>query len=397
MVIKLPSFNKNFNILGKKTHLIALLFFISSLLQAQIKIIDATSKKGISFVEIYTSKGDLIGLTNIDGKINKKSIQLIKQSTTRYIYFNHLTYQELKISKEKLLTIKEIKLKGNTFILNEVVLEPNKRKRKRKNKYIKIDGFYRSYQINNDILKYYTDGVATYYLPIGKNNTIKNKIIHSRSFINEKLINNEKKRVNTVSMVMAGIPRPDKELTISNLRNKKYNIANNREFITDLDNLKVGTIQTNQHKKLTSLKIAFIHEDKPIKKKMFNYISIRKRHNGFAYFKTLHRDSLHLNNLLYHKEIRNINFKHKKDDNFEDIKVLHEFFVTKIELIEKVKSKKTSKWFGFYKKGNYSKQYWKEFQNHQFYNPLPTSIEKQLGKELIEVPNKNIKTTTNNG
>lgn len=359
-----------------------MLFFLCIGVHSQIIIIDSVSKKGIAFVEIYSSTGDLIGLTDINGFINEESLKQIKKIKIETLSFNHIIYNELILSKEKLLSSKEIELQKNAINLDEVVLKA----KKRMHNFIKLHGFYRSYQLNNDKLKYYTDGIVTYYLPIGTKNKIKNKLHYSRSFVNEKLRENEKRRVNTVSIIMAGLPRPDKRLTSIFLKKENYNLfpENENNFIINENEKQIGIIQLSEEKNLASLKVAFILDDNPVIKKMFKYHSIGNLHNGFAYYKTKNIDSLNLENLLYHKEIRRLKFKHKKDKKYEQIEALHEFFVTEVELVEKIKDKNLTVWFGFNKKGNYDKEYWREFYKHQFFNPLPKSIEMQLGTILVE-------------
>lgn len=367
----------------KYLYKISVIFLVSFNVNSQIRVIDFVSEKGIAFVEIYSSRGDLIGLTDINGYIDKLSLKIINQSNKEKIYFNHLTYSELVISKEKLLASKEIKLHQSSFSLSDVVIKAHKNK----NNFIKLHGFYRSYQMNNNELKYYTDGIITYYLPLGAKNKIRNKLLSNRSFINKKL--KEKKRINTVSIIMAGIPRPDKRLTTLFIENENYifHPKDETSYIIKNNEKQVGVIQSKHNKKLTSLKIAYLFKDNPVEKKMLRYHSIREMHNGFAYFKTKDLDSLSLEKLLYHKEIRRLKFKHKKENDFQQIESLHEFFVTKIELVEKIDDNNLSKWFGFNKTSHYKTEYWKEFHKHQFYNPLPKSIEKQLGTLLTEVKN----------
>ncbi len=353
------------------------LFLLVFKVNAQIQVVDSHSKEGIAFVEIYSSKGDLVALTDINGIINKEKISQIQGLDESEVSFDHFAYDELIISKEAFKSSKEIELAPRTYHLREVIVKA----KKPNYKFIELHGFYRSYQIDNDALTYYTDGVITYCLPLKSKNKIQNKKIAYRLLVNKKSERNERARPVAVSILMAGPPRPDKRLTTNYLK------KNGCVFKPDKNGFKnyivkegdtVGVVSSQPGENLSRLEISFISEKNPEERKLFGYYSSIDSHYATACFKTKNVDGLNLKSLLYHKEIVKLRFKHKKDKNYQQIEAIHEFFVTKTEFVSRFDKKGYSKWFGFGKRSNYSNAFWKNFSNLPYYQPLPKGVLREL-------------------
>ena len=61
-------------------------------------------------------------------------------------------------------------------------------------KFVRLKGYYRSYQHNDSVLKYYVDGIVEYYINL-KNEKVDIRMYSSRHLRNEELISKDKKRV----------------------------------------------------------------------------------------------------------------------------------------------------------------------------------------------------------
>jgi len=368
-----------------KKYFILILFIIGICrTYSQIPIVDAETNESIPFVEIYTLNGDIIGITNIGGLLDRELLSLIKEKDS--ISFNHLSYKENLLAVEDVLNFREIRLTPEKNLLQEVTLIG---KRKKIKTFLKLKGYYRNYQTNDNEVKYFTDGIVEYYIPLNNKNKIWNRRIQERSFVNKKLEKEEKKRLKTVVMTIAGPPRPDKRFTKSFLEKEHYTFAHeNKETQSiSLNGIKKGIVGKNPDNKTTSLQIQLISKDQPKEYKLFGYHSVIENHLGFSVYNTTSPDSLNNKKLIYHKEIRKLRFKHKKDKEYQYIEGYHEFFITEAEILSEFKKSFYSKWFGFNRNSDYVTEYWKDFEQHPFYKPLPTGVEWALKNKLTELEN----------
>ena len=177
--------------------LIIFIFCIECKLIAQIQILDAEKHIPIPYVEIYSSDGDLIGLSDNKGMVSSDYIEIIRQLEKDYISFNHISYNEIIIPNDDFDLLQTIKMTPKLFTLDEVQVIA--RKKARKKEYIKIDAYYRSFQINDDIVKYYEEGMVSYYLSSDATK-VWHVVSENRSFINKNL----KDKVRFVGLVVMG-------------------------------------------------------------------------------------------------------------------------------------------------------------------------------------------------
>ena len=93
------------------------LFFLATLNCQKINVIDSETNSGISSVLLYNGDKSISKLTNLNGEV---SIDIFKNQDT--ITFSHISYEEKRISIDKLKSIKKIILTTNSRGLDEVVL-----------------------------------------------------------------------------------------------------------------------------------------------------------------------------------------------------------------------------------------------------------------------------------
>lgn len=71
--------------------------------------------------------------------------------------------------------------------------------------YVRLKGYYRSYQWNNSVLKYYNDGIVEYFVDLKKNRSDNNVYISS-CMRNNQLVAKDRKRAFTYSDDQTGKP-----------------------------------------------------------------------------------------------------------------------------------------------------------------------------------------------
>ena len=364
--------------------LIIFIFSIECKLIAQIQILDAEKHTPIPYVEIYSSDGDLIGLSDNKGIISSDYIEIIRQLEKDYISFNHISYNEIIIPNDDFGLLQTIKMTPKLFTLDEVQVIA--RRKARKKEYIKIDGYYRSFQINDDIVKYYEEGMVSYYLSSDATK-VWHVVSENRSFINKNL--KDKVRFATVVIISVGPPRLGNTLTIKYLE-KKYGIQAAPErfksFTINLDQKKIGRIEPYQNQEKSLLEITLISKDKPKEFKLFGYHTVTEYDNRFAIYNTTSLDSMNNENISYYKEIASGTFKHKKDKRYEQIEAINELFVIGSEIVQSKPKKNISKRFNYKEYSNYENEFWKEIK-HPFYTPLPQGVKHALEGYLTELEN----------
>lgn len=181
---------------------------ISGDLNAQLKIIDYETNREIAFVEVFSSNGDLIGLSSADGVINLTVLNNIKTTKADSFTLNHIGYEEIKYEKSDLLATSLIKMKLKHWDLDEVVI-----KAKRNQYYLKLTGFYRSFQINNNELKYFVEGKIDILYPPNTKKAPKNKRLQERYFTNLKYLNSQKNGT-IVTIKAIGPPIPQANIAV---------------------------------------------------------------------------------------------------------------------------------------------------------------------------------------
>ena len=120
-----------------------ILFLLSiSASYCQHKIKETFSEKFVPFVEIYSEKGDLIGVSDINGVISLELEKKIYNSKATNLTFVNSSYITSELSVEKFKTLPIISLNRIAIELEEVVIMKPKLY-----KYLKIKGYFRSIQI----------------------------------------------------------------------------------------------------------------------------------------------------------------------------------------------------------------------------------------------------------
>lgn len=314
--------------------LIFSVFFYFNCGYSQISIIDIQTKEKIGFVDIYDQNDVFIGSTNdkqfIDNELKNR---ILKQSN--FVTIKVAFYEQRKLVIEDFINLKEIFLEKKVYHLNEVIVQNDRNK-----KYLKITGYYRSTQLNNDVMQYFNDGIVDYYIDL-KTNKITPRSITSRAFQNKKI----KQFTNNINFSVVGIPNINK---LDKQKNVSSKISKENQLI----------------------KKVYVHNDSTLVKEMsfLGNKSILKDYSTTLILK----NTLTIQNLLYFKENRNYKIKSKKDTNYTNIDAIHEFYVTNVEYVSK-SEKQNCRFYVLDRTKKYDYQFWKNIDNDVYDNESSSS------------------------
>lgn len=359
------------------THFYILLLLHSFVIAySQHTVIDSLTHEKISFVEIYSDNGNLIGLTNSHGEISNQLNSEISVSKTNSLTFIHPTFNN-KIVSIKLFNNNPIIYLNPIFIeLKEVIIVP----KPKKYKYLKLKGFFRSIQINDDKPQYFIDGIVEYYISI-KSGNVKNRILSNRSFENKSI----RQISSSFYFSVAGAPTFNKFFTYKNLSGQYDFDSSKEEYIKLIDKKErkeKGVFKNLNEDSVMQLEI--ISKENPEIMSLFGIESNFNNHTISAIYNTNNIVKMNLDNLTYFKEIRNYNVKRKKEKKYTRIDATHEFFLIDKEYVNEIGSKGSESFYSFLKPSNYLEDYWKSIDNELF-QPLPKSLEAYIELNLVEM------------
>ncbi|OCB71793.1 hypothetical protein LPBF_11485 [Flavobacterium crassostreae] len=340
---------------------------------SQHKIRETFSEKFVPFVEIYSEKGDLIGITDIKGVISSDLEDKIRTSKTTNLSFVNSLYVTTALSIEEYNNTQIISLNKVSIELREVVITKPKIY-----KYLKLKGYFRSLQINEDRPHYFIDGIAEIYISL-KSGKAKLKIISNRSFENKSV----KQLSKTFFFMVAGVPTFNKFSNFENL-NAEYNIKTVNNLQTNIldqeTSLKKGTIATENNK--SNLQLEIISQSKP---KIMKALGMETDYNNYtinSIYENNEVKKINLENIIYYKEMRSYNIKRKKNDKFQKVEATHEFFLIEKENVNELGTKQFDNFYYFKRPSKFEENYWEKVDN-PYFQSLPKSIEKYIEENLM--------------
>ena len=355
---------------------ILLLFHFFAISYSQHTIIDSLTLEKISFVEIYSDNGNLIGLTNDHGEISTQLNSEILESKTKSLTFIHSTFNNKNVPIKLFINNPVIYLSPIFLQLKEVIIVP----KPKKYKYLKLKGYFRSIQINDDKPQYFIDGIVDYYISI-KSSKIKNRILSNRSIENKSI----RQISSSFHFSVAGAPTFNKFFIYENLLNQ-YNLDELKggaiKLLDKIDGKEKGVFKILKNNSVMQLEI--ISKENPKKISLFGIESNFNNYTTNVIYTTNNIAKMDLENLTYFKEIRNYNVKRKKDKKYTRIDSTHEFFLIDKEYVNEIDSKGFDSFYSFLTPSNYIEEYWKNIDNELF-QPLPKSLETYIEQNLIEV------------
>jgi hypothetical protein len=351
---------------------ITLIFFSIFSIYSQHKIKETFSEKIIPFVEIYSEKGDLIGVSDINGVISSELENKIHNSKATNLTFVNSSYLTSELSIEKFKNSSVISLNRIAIELDEVVITKPKTY-----KYLKLKGYFRSLQINEDRPHYFIDGIVEFYIST-KSDKVKMRIISNRSF--------ENKSINQISptyfFMVAGVPMFNEFTSYENLNNG-YELKTDNSLKTTISdketNLEKGTISTLNNN--PNLQLEIISTIKPKIMKLFGMETHYNNYNINSIYESSDYQKINLENIIYFKEIRSYDIKRKQKDQFQKVEATHEFYLLEKEYLNELDSKLFDDFYTFKRPSKFEDKYWERVDN-KYFQPLPKATESYIEENL---------------
>lgn len=354
-----------------------LLFILFSIPVLSQKIVsDSLSKKPISFAEIYSEKGEILGATNYNGEISLNIIDKINQKKIKQIYFNQNNYLNKHISPQELSKLDSVYLipfqidKINK--LDEIIVTPN-----RKKKYLKLTAYFRSIQFNNNQPQYYMDGMVEYYVST-QNNKVKIFILKNRSLKDTHIKQIDEKGMIHMNLNIAGVPDLGNFIDYKKLKNEYIINDSDLNFSINKENLEIGKIRMENNNLFLDLEI--YSEKRPKVMKLFGVESILKNYTVNAIYSKNESVNI-LKKILYFKEYRVYDIKQKKDIKYSHINCINEIYITKRELTDIEPESPRNDFYSFNNESNYKDDFW-ENVGSDYIKPISESVELFIEKNL---------------
>ena len=360
----------------KLFYFIFLLSSISAL--SQKKIIDTLSKEPISFSEMYSEKGEILGTTNYYGEISEEELLKIKNLNIKEIYFHHNNYQSKHISYQELSNLNTIYLLPSQIDkinnLDEVIVLSNIKK-----KYKKLTAYFRSIQYNNNQPQYYMDGIVEYYISL-KNGKIKFNILQNRSLKDNNIKQIDEKGLIRLNFNLAGVLNLSDFVDFKKLESEYTIQQKDNSFSIAKENLEIGKIITNNNN--TFLNMEIYSEKNPKIMKLFGTESILKNYTVNAIYEK-NEDVNKLKNVEYIKEYREYKIKQRKDLEYTSINVINEIYIIDKAFTD-TKSQSGNPYFTFITESNYKEDFWINILKNNYITPVPETVELFIEKKLSE-------------
>jgi len=338
-------------------------------------VVDSLTKKPISNIHLYQNN-ELFGFTNFNGEFE---MSLNENITPNILILSHIGYHEKELLFRNLLKkFDTVLLRPRIHKLDEVLISYKGKTSKSKNNSFKA--YFRGWQVENNNLKYFVDGICIYTLSNGIN--IKRNIIEYRFFRNDSLLKNRNKRAIEIEIGFV-LPKLTSRLELERSltmfsssftlnRNKKIVISDfpiilygNQRGKYSLDSLgRISIYEYNQQRdsSYTARKLGY-------RQKILNeyYLIEYKLFDGVLFNS-------------FEKKVSFRKIKHKKDELFKNVETNFEIFILDYNNLPKPtkKIKSFSKKYSYYKSHN-----WNDYLAKY---PIPKVINKKL---------KNIKLATN--
>lgn len=208
--------------------------------------------------------------------------------------------------------------------------------------YVRLKGYYRSYQTNDSTMKYYNDGIVEYYINL-KNGKTDLCSYSNRNLHNSKLIAEDKKRAFMVSDEGTFRPWPEDKTLIEQYR-KNYQIKDSIDSqLILLNQQTIGSIHTDSTLNICQVEINQFPTYKSLTHELFGYSKTDTYDHVVEAYRISPEDYYSFKDLIFQKTDNSYLFSHKKDKRQQLIHVITELYITEKEYVEKKLSFKPQK------------------------------------------------------
>lgn len=209
-------------------------------------------------------------------------------------------------------------------------------------KYVRLKGYYRSYQSNDSVLKYYVDGIVEYYINL-KNGKLDVINYGNRHLRNNELISKDRKRAFMLSDQATFRPWLEGTTYIEECKKKYEQKDSIGKLFLLKDNHTFGFIKKDSLNKSCSIEVDKLPTYNKLTHSLFGYTQeIVNEHFTEAYQLTSD-DYYSFKNLLFQKTDQSYTYWYKKDTHKQFIHVITELYITEQEYQDDKTNKPHSK------------------------------------------------------
>ena len=310
--------------------IIAILFIslLSATVKGQIYLRDKNTRNPISNAHLLTDKGQLLGLSDLEGKTH---IFPVYNNYQGKVVIEHLSYDSDSVDLKELIDSGSVYLSPKINQLPEVVVTQLK-----EYDFIVLKGYYRSYQLNDQTPVYYSDGIIEYLIPKDEKGKVRYKILHNRSFKNNNYINVKNKKNITVEIKTAGVsnysyywlPYVESDFHLVYKDTGNHTVRNKRGNTS-------GKALIDSVRGKMSIYIDCLYPDSVKTSSLFGYTSMIRRLNFSEQLNTIETNHINISNMESCKLLQQIDYKHKKEDNYIHIDGIDEFYTIQVDRVLK--------------------------------------------------------------
>lgn len=200
--------------------------------------------------------------------------------------------------------------------------------------YVRMKGYYRSYQHNDSTLKYFVDGIVEYYINLKNGKVDLNKYAR-RNLRNNSLVSQDRKRAFSYNDQGTFRPWPEGK-TFIELCRKQYALKDSlgMQYIM-LGDKPIGRITKNN---TCQIEINLIPTYKNLTHNIFGFTQEDLKDDFVESYQLSSEDYYSFKDLLSQKTDKSYLFSYKKDTHKQLIHVITELYITEKEYVAKKNS-----------------------------------------------------------
>ena len=355
------------------------LLLITSLSYSQVQLVDQSDNSPVAFAHCFIDEGKIGTTSNIDGIISVSELKKHINNGNELITIQHIGYENLQITLDDLVNKKAVYLIPRTYLLDEAVVKPQK------DGYLVIKAYFRNYQTEDGIFKYFSDGFVEYYIPDKNKSKIKYKIVEFRNFRNQVLIDKNKGKYVDVSIYPPSLVELKNSSMIEELQKEKYTFIKNTNG-QDIfkSSSKVGYIKHDKVKEYSTISVDKIAPLKEKVMRVFGYEFRSKESDITENYILNEANTFDIKDLISIKSYSKGSLKNIKKDIILENEGISEIFVIENKWLSKEEVKKmnlsTSRYIP--ESHSYKTNYWENLDKYNIPS-ISDNVNQELGKTLI--------------
>lgn len=346
---------------------LSLLLFISLNVSGQAVLLDKTTGQRISYAQILSNKGAVIGTTDIDGNLPQDLND--EMVTIQHIAYNPKSVKSSLFKKDIPVYLTPIEYQLDAVTVTAKNIE-----------YIHLRTYFRSYQLNDSCMKYFRDGYLDFFIDT-KHKDAEKVLVKIRNFQNDSLIDKDKERANTLVDKYIYTPDLDGLTLMETLKKEGW------EYNTDsidsrllFNEMVGGAIRIDTVQKVLRVEYDVLATKVKKPKTLFGYTTLLE--NFYQTENYIYNSEYQsYMDLINRKGYRKLFFGHEKDPREQMIEIFDELYVLEHRYITKDEMKQYKK--ALKSKSNEPQVEWN--MDNAIVTPLAPQLERILNEDLSQV------------